>query len=327
MKSRTPPKPAAPLRINSLLSSLGNQQRKVLLAGLIAFFILLGLTTLLLAYYIYEPEITSMLQKPTSIFNPTSISQSLLPTQIIIPTQAPACSGASLQLGTTSWRLESIQRLADGSVNVPPGTPGVAYWIEDLENNYVFALSHTPENSVLLNALQGGEQAIITWGNCNLATYILSDPQPGVPSTEILTDQASVGMIVYVPGSSSVSGVTVQGVLAGEIINAPPTFEPSTSEVNAEISLLETSTSQDNQTIQVVISILNYGSEPITLTENDISLTPSDEAPLTISRADPKLPQNIQPAESKTFTLIFPRPDTATATMKIFTVEYDLEDY
>lgn len=327
MKSRTPPKPAAPLRINSLLSALGNQQRKVLLAGLIAFFILLGLTTLLLAYYVYEPEITSMLQKPTSIFNPTSISQSLLPTQIIIPTQAPACSGASLQLGTASWRLEPIQRLADGSVNVPPGTPGVAYWIEDLENNNVFALSPTPENLTLLNALLGGEEALITWENCNSAKYVLSAPEPGIPGAEILTDQSTIGIIVYVPESALAPGVFVQGGLMEETITSFETPESGEYVIDAEISLPETSTSKDGRTIQVVISILNYGSAPFTLSESDIWLTPEDAVPLALIRSEPSLPQEIKPGESKTFTLDYPRPATDTAILKIFTIEFDLDNY
>jgi hypothetical protein len=70
-------------------------------------------------------------------------------------------------LGTKTIHFESIKRLADGSINVPSGTSGVAYWIEDLENNYVFVLSPTPDNLTLINALQGGEEAIITWENCN----------------------------------------------------------------------------------------------------------------------------------------------------------------
>jgi hypothetical protein len=309
------------------MSSLGTQQRKVLLAGLIAFFLLLGLMTLLLAYYVFEPEITSFLQKPTSIFNPTSISQSMLPTQMIIPTQTPSCSGASLQLGTTNWRIESIQRAADGSINVPSDTPGVAYWIENLDNNYVFALSPTTDNLNLLSALQSGEEAILTRENCNSETYYLSAPQAGEPGTEILTGEPAYQLVVYIPDSASASGVTVQGELVGETITSPPTYAPAPSEVNAEISLLETSTSPDGANLQVVISILNYGAKTITLTESDISLTPEGAAPLAISRADPILPQEIEPAESKTFTLDFPRPDTTTATLKIYTVVYDLDNY
>jgi hypothetical protein len=133
--------------------------------------------------------------------------------------------------------------------------------------------------------------------------------------------------VLYLPESDAIPGLWVQGDLAGETIIAPPTPAPYAGEVNAEITLLETSTSDDRQTIQVVISILNYGSEPLPLTESDISLAPADTTPLPVTRIDPALPQEINPYESKTFTLIFPRPDTVTAILKIFTVEYDLEDY
>jgi hypothetical protein len=327
MKSTSSPKAASSLPGNPLLARFTEPQRKVLLAGLIAFFLLAAATTLLLAYYIYEPEITSWLQKPTSIFNPTPVSQSVLPTQMIIPTSTPSCSEASLQLGASSWRLESIQRNADGSVNVPSDTPGVAYWIKDLQNNNVFALSPTETNLDIFTTLQGGDEATITWENCNTATFTLFAPKTGNSGAEIFSDQLAIGLIVYIPESPSSSGMLVQGGLAGETITTPPTAEPFTGEVNAEISLLETSPSDDQKTIQVVISILNYGSEPITLLPGDISLIAQGAAPLTFLRTDPQLPQQIEPAKSMNFTLIFPRPDTSIATLKIYTVEYDLEDY
>jgi hypothetical protein len=314
MKSPTPPRPDPPTRTNPLLDRLEPTQRKALLVGLISFFLLAGFSTLLLAYYIFEPEITTLLQKST-------------PTQTISLIKTPTCEGASLQLGTSSWRLESIARLTDGSVNIPVGTSGVAYWIEDLENNAVFGLSPTQDNLTLLGALQGGEGAIITWENCNTETYLLSAPQTGEPGIEMLISEPTSQLVVYIPGSASSPGEWVQAGLVGETTTSFETAEPGSSVLDAEISLLETTTSADKQTIQISISILNYGSAPITLTESDILLTPEKAAPLVLTHSDPSLPQEIKPRKSKAFTLVFPRPATDTATLKIFTIEYDLEDY
>jgi hypothetical protein len=451
VRSTDPPKAASHKTGFPLLDRLPDQQRKVLLAGLIAFFLLAASTTLLLAYYVFEPQIGAFFAHPTSALTyentltpsatppcvrPTlSLGTSTYPLEVLaqdqsgaLPTppqlvgaawwvsdtfspfvfiikpsiaapelqtqlepgdplavqwadcgseefaltefqsgqsdvqallaqntpgiviivqpqrnapeyviygerpalinpatETPPCAGASLQLGAATWKIETIQQSADGLITVPADTHRVAYWIKNLEMNSVFALSPTQANLDLLANLQGGEQATITWENCNTATFILFAPQTGDPDAEVFTDQSAFGLIVYIPESPSTLGMLVQGGLAGETITSPPTPEPS--EVNAEISLLETSTSDNQQTIQVVISIVNYGSDPITLTENDISLTPNDAAPLKVTRVDPALPQEINPDETKPFTLIFPRPDTATATMKIFTVEYDLEDY
>jgi hypothetical protein len=333
MKSQYPPKHNILESISRFFDGLDETSRKVVLGGLIFVFLMAASITLVIAYYVYEPQITAWLQKstPTQYISqnpvqyPTQISLPLQPVQVNLPTQTPSCTGASMQLGTSSWGIQPIQRNADGSVDIPPDTSGEAYWIEDLRNNSVFALSPTQANLDLLASLQGGDEATITRENCNTATFTLFAPQTGNPGAEVFLDQSAIGLIVYIPESPSIQGILVQGGLASEIITSPPTFEPS--EVNAEISLLETSTSNDKQTIKVVISILNYGTEPIMLTENDISLTPEGAATLAVSRVDPQLPQMIEPSESKIFTLIFPRSDILTATLKIFTVEYDLQDY
>jgi hypothetical protein len=327
MKSQAPPKPAPPVRTEAFIDRLDPTQRKVLLVGLVFFFFMAASTTLLLAYYIYEPEITTFLQKQTLTLDSSPASQLSQQPVIIIPTQTPSCIGASLQLGTNNWRIEAIQRNADGSVNVPVDIPGVAYWIEDLENNAVFALSPTPENLTLLNALLGGEEALITWENCNTSKYVLSAPEPGVPGAEILSDQSTVGIIGYVPESALAPGVYVQGGLMEETITSFETPESGEYVIDAEISLPVTSTSEDGKTIKVVISILNYGSAPLTFSESDIMLTPEDAAPLELIKSDPRLPEKIKPGESKTFTLDFPRPATDTALLKIFTVEFDLDNY
>ena len=152
--------------------------------------------------------------------------QKSTPTQAFILIKTPTCSGATLQLGTSSWSLESIQRAPDGTVNVPDRYPGVAYWIENLNNNTVFALSPTPENVAFLSSLQAGEEAILTWENCNSATYFLSAPQPIEQAINILANQSPTSMVVYVPGSQSTPGLLVQGDLTGETITSPPTYEP-----------------------------------------------------------------------------------------------------
>jgi hypothetical protein len=232
-----------------------------------------------------------------------------------------------LRIGTHTWQLEAIQQEADGSISVPTNTPGTAYWISDLHQNSVFALSPTRENLDILNATQGREEVNVAWENCNTVSYTLLSLVSGEPGLDILLDQKSVGLVIYVPESSLGPGMTLQGALAGETIIAPPTSAPSSGEVDAEISLLGTTTSPDKQTIQVQISIKNYGSSPITLSETDIALTPQGSAPLALTSSDPALPQAIGPGETRTFILVFPRPGTEIATITIYTIEYDLEGY
>lgn len=311
MKSATPPKPAAPVRTIPLLERLEPTQRKVLLVGLIAFFLLAGLSTLLVAYIAFEPQIMAYFNTPT----PT-----------LTPTPTPACVGSTLQIGNMTLNFNSISRATDGSINVPAGIPGMAYWIEDLENNNVFALSPTPDNLTLLSALQDGEEAILTWKNCNSATYILSAPLKGVPGTDIFSDQSAIGLIVYIPDSTMGPGLMVQGGMLEEIFRPFETSVPD-SFVDVEVSLLKTYTSKDGTTIQVTFSILNSGAAPGTISEGDISLTPEDATSLALIHSDPSLPQELKPQESQIFTVDFPRPTSPTAILKIFNIEFDLGDY
>jgi len=242
-------------------------------------------------------------------------------------TPGPDCGGPLLTLGATSLPIESIDLAPDGSVNVPADTPGVAYWFEGIGSNYIFALSPTLDNLTLVNALQSGKEAIVTRENCNSAKYILSAPEPGEPGMEIIQDQSTSKLIVYIPDSSLAPGLMVQGEQVEEIFRPFETAEPGSFVIDAEVSLLETSTSDDGTTIQVAISILNYGTTPFPVSDGNILLTPEEAAPLALIHSEPSLPQELKPKESMTFYLDFPRPPSTTATLRIFNIEFSLEDY
>jgi hypothetical protein len=143
---------------------------------------------------------------------------------------------------------------------------------------------------------------------------------------DILTDQAKIGIIIYVPGSDLAPGIWVQGGMLEEIFRPFETSVPN-SFVDVEVSLLKTTTLNDGTTIQVTFSILNYGAAPGTISEGDISLTPEDAAPLALIHSEPSLPQELKPQESQIFTLDFPRPTSTTAILKIFNIEFNLGDY
>jgi hypothetical protein len=347
-----PPKSTKPSileQLTQMFDNLGEMPRKVLLGLLLLFFVMSASTTLLLAYLVFQPQITSFLNgqsngqssaQVTLTVSPAQVNlpaqtmlpaQVSLPTQIVLPaqvnisTQAPSCSGASLKIGSASLPFDSLQMGSSGSAQIPASNPAPAFWINNLENNTVFVLSPTQANLDLLAGVQAGETATVTWESCNTVLYTLLSPFPAEPGLDILLDQKSVGLVIYVPASSLGEGVTVEGSLTGEIITSPPTSAPS--EVEAEISLLGTTTSPDKQTIQVQISILNYGALPITLSESDISLITENSASIALSSSDPNLPQNITPGDTMTISLVFPRPDSPTSTLIIFTIEYDLEDY
>jgi hypothetical protein len=201
MKSPGSPKPGFPPS-----DRLPDQQSKVLKFGLIALFLLVAAIILLLADYLFLPEIRSLLNRSTTMTdaNPT-----------------PACAASTLQIGDTTLDFKSTWQSSDGSWNIPVINPVPAYWIRSLEKNYVFILTHRKDSLTLFNSLKGGEQARIIFENCNSSTFILSAPQSGEPSEEMLLGQPT-GIIVYLPHKGSSPGVMLRGVLVGEMITPTP---------------------------------------------------------------------------------------------------------
>jgi hypothetical protein len=102
---------------------------------------------------------------------------------------------------------------------------------------------------------------------------------------------------------------------------------PGTPVIEAEVTFLETLTSADGATIQVGVSVLNYGASAFTLSASDVSLTPENVAPIAPTSAEPPLPLEVGPGATETIYFTFPRPPSNTAVFKVLTVEYDLEDF
>lgn len=236
----------------------------------------------------------------------------------------PYCGSPTLVVGTTTFQIQELAPATDGTVTVPDGTNGVAYQVTGLQNT--FLLSSTPENAALMTSLPEGATAKVTLTNCNSVTYSLSAPQPAAFSTLPAQDPSAQSIVLFVPTDASGNGLAANGSASEDVISTFNTPDPNQG-VQAEIGLLETTASPDGTTIQVKVSIYNYGQTPFSLTANDVSLTPQGGAPLAMVSSDPALPKEIAPGKTEEFAFTFPRPTTLVAVLKVFTVEYDLEGY
>lgn len=248
-----------------------------------------------------------------------------IPTLSVAP---PDCGTPTLMIGTVSYQIQTFDPAPDGSLTVPSGTPGVAYWVRGTDLNRVFVLDSSPENLALLSSLSAGGEVTVTLANCNSSTHALAAPQQGILNAASLPDQAAEGVTLFFQTDASGSGYVLSGDLTGEeinVFNLPPTS--AGTELQAEISLLNTIPSADGTTLQVEVSILNYGGTAFTVTANDVTLALEASVAFSPLESNPSLPKEIQPGATETFTFTFPRPPTPTATLKVFTVEYDLEGY
>ena len=242
---------------------------------------------------------------------------------LFIPTVE--CAAPALVIGTVTYQVQTIQVSADGSVGVPPDSNGTIYWIEGTDLQYRFMLSPTIENLNLLTSLSEGSSATVTWADCSSMTFTLSAPQPGDFGITYLPEQSAASILIFLQLDPTGEGFMIGGSLAEEVISVLNTPAPDESGVLAEIGLQEMAS--DGNTLTLTVSIYNFGAEPFTLSAENVSLTPVGGAPLAVDRSSPRLPERINPAETETFTLTFPRPATPISTLKVFTVEYDVEGY
>jgi hypothetical protein len=248
----------------------------------------------------------------------------------VIPTQfVPTADRGSptLVLGTSTFQIQNITPAPDGSLVVPPDTSGVAYWVEGTDTNHVFVLSPTSDNLALMSTITIGSTVKATWQNCNSTTYSLLSPRQGSLTASTLPDQSVDGITVFFQSDASGAGFVFNGELTEQQISTIPTLAPGISDIQAEISLLETTTSADGTTIRVGVSILNYGTAPFTFSAGDISITQQDGASLAMTSSEPPLPKEITVGSTETIYFTFPRPLSPTAILKIFTIEYDIEGY
>ncbi len=244
---------------------------------------------------------------------------------LFVPT--PDCGSPTLVLGTTTFQIQPIPPGPDGSLTVPSDTSGIAYWVEGTNTNYVFVLSPTPENLAIMSTITVGSTAKATWKNCNSTTYNLSAPQPGSFNSSALPDQSVDGITIFFQTDSSGTDFVFSGELIEEQISTFNTPAVGASDIQAEISLLETTPSADGTTIRVGVSIQNYGTAAFTLSTSDVSLTQPDGGLLNMVSSEPPLPKEIPSVATETIYFTFPRPASPTATLKILEIEYELEGY
>jgi hypothetical protein len=253
------------------------------------------------------------------------VPTTVIPAMVIA---TPDCGTPTLTIGATTYQIQMFDPAPDGSLTVPAGMPGVAYWVRGTDLNRVFVLDSSPENLALLSSLSTGGEVTVTLANCNSSTHALAAPVQGSINAASLPDQAAEGVTLFFQADASGSGFILSGDLTGEeinVFNLPPAS--AGTEVQAEISLLNTIPLSDGRTIQVEISILNYGGTAFTVTVNDVTLALEASVAFSPLESNPSLPREVQPGATETFTFTFPRPPTPTATLKVFTVEYDLEGY
>jgi hypothetical protein len=308
MKLQTSPKPKIIESISQLLDGLDETPRKILLSGLILFFIIFASTTLLLAYLVFEPQVTAFFEVPT-----------VTPT----PTPTPQCVRPTLTLGKSTYPLDVITLTPQGALPTPSGAAGSAWWVSDTFSPFVFLLKPGLGSPDLSTSLKPGDPMVVQWADCGREVFVLTNIQPGSPDAQVLLAQAGPGMAVIVQPDGSLPGYVINGQRHG-LIN-PPTPEPTIEgAIMVDITFEGTGLSADQKTLQTSLTITNRGANPITMTTEDLSLTAEGQEPLSPFSVEPTLPQEIQPGGSLSLTITFTNPGGNTAVLKVLDTTVDL---
>jgi hypothetical protein len=201
----------------------------------------------------------------------------------VLPTLTPlSCGQSTLILGATTYRIEPIARADDGSLSAPSDTPDVAYWVVGTDTNPVFVLSPTPNNLTLGIVLKGNDLMTVLWADCHIDAYYVVTPfASGLSMDAVLSDQPTQGITVFFQSQPSVADLVIRGNQTEVLVVVTDTpAPPGAPVIEAEVTFLETLTSSDGATIQIGVSVLNYGASAFTISTADVSLTPENVAPI-----------------------------------------------
>jgi hypothetical protein len=283
---------------------------------IVAVLLGLGLLVLLvLLAYLFGGNFIQQLAAPAT-------ETQVFPT-LFVPTTD--CGSATLLLGTSTFQIQDLTPAADGSLTVPSDTSGIAYWVEATMTHPVFIISSHPENMTVMSTVTAGIPAKVTWKNCNSTSYNLSAGQAATLDIVGMSAQSTDGTTIFFQTDPSGAGFVFEGEFTEQQLSSINT--PSPSEIQAEISLLETTAAPDGTSVRIGVSVQNFGASALNLTVNDVALTAADGMPLSLTLSEPALPREIATGAVETIYFTFARPSAPTATLKIFTVEYDIEGY
>jgi hypothetical protein len=267
----------------------------------------------------------------------------------------PGCETSWLFVHERVFRVEPLPRNADGSVTVPAGNPGVAYWLEGTPVHYAFGLSRTPENVDLLAELQVGEPLTLLWRGCLPEEATLLAVEDHLAGEVVAYNQEAPGVTLFMQeegaavagqaGQAAATNVSPQqatetGAPEGQIQPSaiPPATEasaptstsvappPGRGEIEAEVGFLGKQVT--DSTITVEVSIYNYGANDFSVYMGDVYLIPPNQDPVLPVSADPELPYPMAARSRQTFSFSFPNPGGNGIVFQIFeVVEFDLDDF
>ena len=265
-----------------------------------------------------SPQPTRLASVPSPLPTPTAAPTA---TATLVPPPTPPCVQPVLTLGAAKFRIVTLARAADGSLDVPADKPDTGYWVEGTTRHFVFALSPSAGSLALGTALRKGDAAKIQWGDCSSDEFVVSALSGDKPDLTTLFDQSASGLSVVV-----FAGAQSLVITAGRAQpQAAATPEPTEANaLQAELSFLGQQTTADGKSLVLSIALKNTGPAPLAVANKDISLGVENSAPIAPISVAPSLPQTVAPGATLTLQLTFAKPDGHTAVFRLLSFSTDI---
>lgn len=190
--------------------NLSSSDKTKIIVVLLLLAILLLVLGLLLGMLLRRSGFQLPLQAAQSQVTPTLSPASIAPT-VLVPTIT--CESQTFELGGTTFQVQDLMFLPDGSLNMPPTASGVAYWLDTTKGNHLVLLSPTPENISLETTLTPNTSAKVTWTDCSSLTFSLYTSEANPANISALPDQLTSGLTIFFQTDPSGNGLILRGEL------------------------------------------------------------------------------------------------------------------
>lgn len=237
--------------------------------------------------------------------------------------EATAENGNVVTLGETA-QLDNVQVTVMGASYLPdrPETPpGFALYQIDyqLQNVGLTAFDTTNLQMTLIDDL--GNQ----YATSPLASQLGNNPALDGFVNAGQTMQATAGYQVPIGlSSSSLHWVVTRRDTGSQVqVNIPFTGPGSASE-SVDVSLARAEVSPDLTNLQLGGQIINLGTQPVVVTEREISLSTEDGSVYPILSTNPAFPWSVAPGQTVQFFLTFQRPSSDTAVFAVLDRPFQL---
>lgn len=236
-------------------------------------------------------------------------------------------AGNVIGLGETA-QLEELQFTVTSVAYVPerPEVPdGFAFYQVDYEvQNVGLSAYDTGQLSLILLDAVGNQYALNP-----VASQVGNFPALTGFLNAGAIRQATAGYQIPLGLSSNALSLVIAkaGSNAQLQVTIPFTGNPTNSGRNTQVLLSRADIGVDRTSLVLTGEIVNLNTQPIVVTQDDISMSGTDGSSYLLLSTNPALPWTVAPGDSLPFSLIYQPPATDTAVFTLYTQSFQLSGF